>query len=239
MSRFFRPELTLAMAGGQALLQEKAPFKKVRRQEKTLPAVAFEERLRDALTLLPLTAPARLHLFLPSSQFLFWNVPWVSAQLSEIECVELASNLLRQDFDLSAQDLAFTLSPAAFGQSRLACGLSRSKLDALRPLLPVGITLAGVRPLLSLSWAHLQATREPLLYTEPGFAALLARAEDGLRMHCRRLPQDRFADDDTAHSLAELLGIQAPRKFRLHLNAAQTEAPGFDALDLTLLMRAT
>lgn len=242
MSRFFRPELILAIAGTTAMLQEKALLRKPRLQEVALPVGNFEERLAVALALLPAESKAQLRLFLPSSQFLFWSVPWVSEKLSEADCFDLAATLLQQDFDQPASDMAFTLSPARFGQSRMACGIARNRLEPMHTLLPADMTLAGVQPLLSLSWPHTQANTTPLLYSEPGFAALLSSDDSGLRMHCRRLAQDRLADDNTADSLAGLLGISALRKIHVQLKSA-THAPaiaaqGFDVLDLRALMRA-
>lgn len=242
MSRFFRPELTLAIAGTTAVLQEKIIFRKIRLRETVLPAGDFEERLSVALALLPAESKARLRLFLPSSQFLFWSVPWVSAKLSEADCFDLAATLLQQDFDQPAGDMAFTLSPARFGQSRMACGIARNRLEQVRKLLPQAITLAGVQPLLSLSWSHTQASTMPVLYSEPGFAALLCADDSGLHMHCRRLAHDRLADDSTAASLAGLFGIDTFQKIHVQLKSATSGTPmqvqGVYALDLNALMRA-
>lgn len=243
MSRFFRPELILAIVGTTAVLQEKSLFRKTRLREVALSADDFEERLAIALATLSTESKARLRLFLPSSQFLFWSVPWVRETLSEADCFDLATTLLQQDFGQSAGDMTFTLSPARFGQSRMACGIARNRLEQIRQLLPADMTLASVQPLLSLSWSHTQANTTPVLYSEPGFAALLSSDDSGLRMHCRRLAHDRLADNHIADSLAGLLGIDAPRKIHVQLKSITTpatsiEAQGFDAFDLRALMRA-
>lgn len=208
MSRFFRPELTLALYGNTAVTQSARPLGRKQCQVRTLTATTPVERLQEALTALPAAVPARLQLFLPSSQFVFWQVPWVAADIREADMHALAARTVEDELAVPGQDLLFKLSPARYGKARLACGLSRSSVAAIREQLPPTLMLTGLYPLLSLAWPALSRAGTPQLYSEPGFAALYL--PDAMRLHGRRLPGDNLASAEIVAELAGLFGIEAP-----------------------------
>lgn len=208
MSRFFRPELTLALYGNTAVVQSARLLGRKQPHVRTLTATTPMERLLEALAALPAATSARLQLFLPSSQFVFWQVPWVAADIGEADMHALAARTVEHELAVPGQELLFTLSPARYGKARLACGLSRSTVAAIQEQLPTAFALAGLYPLLSLAWPTLSRAGTPQLYSEPGFAALYL--PDSVRLHGRRLPGDNLASAEIVAELAGLFGIEAP-----------------------------
>lgn len=234
MSRFFRPELSLALSGTTALLRHRKLWR-VQLKESPLPADTRAENQLLAATstlLTPYTA-ASLMLFLPSSQFIFWNVPWISDSLSEPQVHDVAESLLQQDFGMTADSILYTLSPARFGATRIACGLQRSIVDNIKAILPEGIHLTGIQPLLSLSWPSLIKRKHAMLYSEPGFAAILP-VNQTIAIHTRRLPISHIMDQQAGEALAALVGVSHFQKLQVGTTSTLSTAP---ALRLDALMK--
>lgn len=220
MLRSIRPEIRLVLVGDHLLLQQRQPLRRTLTSLHALSGSAKSDDWGQTLTVLPRHARGSLSLYLPSSAFLFWRVPWIDAALNEADTYQLAASLLKQDYGRAPDEMAFSLTPPRFGQARLACGLPHAIVTALRAQLPAGVTLAGVYPLLSLAWPTLTGTSQPLLCSEPGLAALYLPDASGPQLHTRRLPAGHAAGTDTAESMAALFGIDTPRQVRLQLDGA-------------------
>lgn len=207
MSRFFRPDLSITLSGDMALLQHKRLWKPHLKRLQFTHGMPIEARVRSALsTLLAPYTTAVLHLFLPSSQFTFWNIPWINESVSESQIYDIAESLAQQDLGIMPGTLSYTLSPPRFGQSRMACGLSRQLLDSIKAQLPDTIELASIQPLLSLAWHHLDHGKESVLYSEPGFAAILP-VRHAVAIHTRRLPEGQTISVDAGEALASMVGV--------------------------------
>lgn len=220
MLRSIKPEIDLVLLDEQLLLRQRGLLRRGHTVTHAWPAGA-DSTARDGVTaLLPRTARGRLHVYLPSSSFLFWRVPWLDASLDEPDTWQLAASLLKQDYGRSVDEMAFSLTPSRFQQARLACALPRATVAALEAAMPSGATLAGIHPLLSLAWPTLTGATRPLLYSEPGLAALYLPDADGPRLHTRRLHARQHADIGTTETMAALFGIAAPPQVMLQVKGA-------------------
>lgn len=236
MSRFFRPDLSITLSGDMALLQHKRLWKRRLERLQFAHGMPVEARLRSALsTLLAPYTHGTLHLFLPSSQFTFWNIPWINESVNEGQIYDIAESLAQQDLGIMPGTLSYTLSPPRFGQSRMACGLPRQLLDSIRSQLPNTIELASTQPLLSLAWRHLDHGKESVLYSEPGFAAILPVGH-AVAIHTRRLPEGQTISVDAGEALASVVGVT---EYRTLLVGGESSLASPPSLALDSLVRAT
>jgi hypothetical protein len=235
VSRFFRPDLSITLSGDTALLQHKRLWKPRLERLQFAHGMPVEARLRSALsTLLTPYTTATLNLFLPSSQFTFWNIPWLNESLSEAQIYDIAESLAQQDLGIMPGTLSYTLSPPRFGQSRMACGLPRQLLDSIKAQLPDTIELTSIQPLLSLAWPHLDHRKDSILYSEPGFAAILP-VRHAIAIHTRRLPEGQTISADAGEALASMAGVKDYRTLLVGGEASLTSPP---SLALESLVRA-
>lgn len=130
---------------------------------------------------------SNLHVYLPSCWFVHWEVPWLAIAAREQEYLAVAENLVQDELGISATRLQFSLSPAHFEESRIACGIRRDWVDALKQLLQPDQELASISPLYALH--AMSPSHAGALCTEDDCAVLYQRNESGLHVYCRRLPQ--------------------------------------------------
>ena len=199
MSLLPRNDILCLVTTGSFLLARRRLRKTKTLVERTLATDLTPDAILNEVgqALAELPDAVRIHAYLPSSWFVHWEVPWLTVAAGEPEYLAVADNLLHAELGIMPAQLQFSLSPPCFEESRVACGIRREWVDALRQSLQARQHLVSLSPLYALQ--ALSPSHAGALSTEADSAVLYQRDGQGLHVYCRRLPNGPGKPDALRH----------------------------------------